>query len=82
VVAPTPPPPALFDLGELGLRIEPTIAMRNGTQQVFQCRQCGLVAVQTNLAPGPLGPCPACGRGPWSLQLLPVAGLHEVRSEA
>lgn len=61
----------------LGLELEPTIAMRRGEQLVFQCAHCGLIAVQTNLAPGPLDGCPACGHGTWWEQTLPVAGLHD-----
>jgi uncharacterized paraquat-inducible protein A len=49
--------------------------MRAGEQQIFQCAQCGLLAVQTNLAHGPLGDCPACGHDTWWKQNLPVAGL-------
>lgn len=60
----------------LGLTLTPTIAMRRGQQQIYQCAWCGLLAVQTDLAPGPLAACPACGRGPnWWKQTLPVAGL-------
>jgi hypothetical protein len=75
-------PPFLFELEDMGLRLEPTIAMRNGQQAVFQCANCGLVAVQTNLAPGPLGACPACGRGDWHQQELPVAGLRKIEVNA
>lgn len=60
----------------LGLELEPTLAMRAGKQLIFQCAQCGLVAVQSNLSPGPLGPCPACTHRTWWSQTLPVAGLH------
>lgn len=60
----------------LGLELEPTTAMRKGEQLIFQCAQCGLLAVQTNLAHGPLGNCPACGRSTWWRQQLPVAGLR------
>lgn len=49
----------------LGLELEPTVAMKAGKQLIFQCAQCGLLAVQTNLAYGKLGNCPACGRGTW-----------------
>ena len=59
----------------LGLELEPTIAMKAGKQKVFQCTQCGLVAVQSNLAHGPLGNCPACGHTTWWAQQLPLAGL-------
>ena len=64
----------------LGLELEPTIAMRAGEQLIFQCAQCGLLAVQTNLAHGALGDCPACGHGTWWKQTLPVAGLHNPRT--
>ena len=64
----------------LGLELEPTIAMRAGAQLIFQCAQCGLLAVQTNLAHGALGDCPACGHGTWWKQTLPVAGLHNPRT--
>lgn len=74
--------PSLFELEDFGLRIEPTIAMREGKQAVYQCAQCGLVAVQTNLAPGPLAACPACGDTTWHRQQLPVAGLHPVEASA
>lgn len=60
----------------LGLELEPTIAMRAGQQKVWQCAQCGLVAVQSSLAPGPMSACPACGHATWWRQQLPVAGLR------
>jgi uncharacterized paraquat-inducible protein A len=60
----------------LGLELEPTIAMRAGQQKVWQCAQCGLVAVQSSLAPGIMGACPACGHDTWWSQQLPVAGLR------
>ena len=62
----------------LGLKLEPTIAMKAGEQKVFQCAQCGLVAVQSNLAHGPLGACPACGHATWWAQKLPLAGLSNL----
>lgn len=65
----------------LGLELEPTTAMRRGEQLVFQCAHCGLVAVQSNLAAGPLGACPACERDQWWEQKLPLAGLRK-RQEA
>lgn len=61
----------------LGLELKPTIAMRAGQQKVWQCAQCGLVAVQSSLAPGTIGPCPACGNDTWWSQQLPVAGLRD-----
>lgn len=65
----------------LGLELEPTIAMRRGEQLIFQCAQCGPLAVQTNLAHGPLSNCPACGHGDWWKQQLPVAGLHNATTD-
>lgn len=61
----------------LGLDLEPTIAMRNGEQLVFQCADCGTVVVQSSLASGRLGTCPACRHYPttWRKQELPIAGL-------
>ena len=35
----------------LGLDLAPTVAMKAGRQRVWQCAQCGLVAVQSDLAP-------------------------------
>lgn len=61
----------------LDLDIEPTAAMLAGTQRVFQCAQCGTVVVQSDLAPGRLGTCPACQVShTWWEQELPVAGLR------
>lgn len=60
----------------LGLELEPTPAMLNGEQRVFQCAQCGTVVVQSGLAPGPLDACPACHGTTWWHQTLPVAGLR------
>lgn len=42
----------------LGLDLAPTVAMKAGRQRVWQCLQCGLVAVQSDLAPGAMGECP------------------------
>lgn len=61
----------------LGLEIRPTVAMRQGKQLVWQCAACGLVAVQSGLAAGPMGDCPACSYSTWWKQRLPLAGLHE-----
>jgi hypothetical protein len=63
----------------LRLELEPTVAMRAGQQKVWQCAQCGLVAVQSSLAAGTMGACPACGHGTWWIQRLPVAGLRTPR---
>ena len=65
----------------LGLELEPTIAMKAGKQLIFQCAQCGLLAVQTNLVHGKLGHCSACGEGTWWKQSLPVAGLRNPGSD-
>jgi hypothetical protein len=67
----------------LGLEVSPTIAMRRGEQAVFQCSECGSVVVQSSLANGALGPCPACRRDcGWWRQQLPVAGLRERKGAA
>lgn len=60
----------------LGLDFAPTVAMKAGRQRVWQCARCGLVAVQSDLAPGAMGECPACRHGEWWEQALPVAGLQ------
>ena len=65
---------APWQLPLLGLHLEPTLAMRAGEQLVFQCSQCGLLAIQTDLAPGPLSDCPACGRRGWWREEIPPAG--------
>lgn len=65
------------DLPLLGLEVTPTVAMRRGQQMVFQCSHCGTVVVQSSLAPGELGACPACGTTRWWKQRLPVAGLSD-----
>lgn len=69
------PPP--FQPLLLGLELSPTIAMRRGDQLVYQCAECGLLAVQTNLAPGPLGDCPACAHRGWWQQHIPTAGSSD-----
>ncbi|WP_159600279.1 hypothetical protein [Agromyces humi] len=65
-------------LALFGLRVEPTIMMERGQQKVFQCAHCGTTVVQSSLAPGKLGACPACGQGKWWQQKLPVSGIHEI----
>lgn len=70
----------VFQQPLLGLDLEPTVAMKAGRQRVWQCAQCGLVAVQTDLAPGEMRGCPACGGSTWWAQTLPVAGLHNPTS--
>lgn len=64
----------------LDLEFEPTIAMREGRQLVFQCSECGCVVVQTEspgVQLGSLGACPSCRQdAPWWGQALPVAGLR------
>ena len=70
---------ALFSLEDFGLRVEPTQAMREGTQVVDQCAWCGAVVVwHRGLYRAKLGQCPACDtqQGWWG-QKLPVAGIHE-----
>ena len=70
---------ALFSLEDFGLRVEPTQAMREGTQVVDQCAYCGAVVVwHRGLYRAKLGQCPACDtqQGWWG-QKLPVAGIHE-----
>lgn len=68
---------ATSQLELLGLQLTPTVAMRRGQQQVYQCTECGTVVVQSSVTAGPLGACPACGHSAWSLQRLPVAGLSQ-----
>lgn len=71
-----------FDLAALGLRLEPTIAMRNGEQQVFQHSWCGTVVIRSGLDyAGPLGDCPSCKRpgDPWWQQEIGVDGLAGLR---
>lgn len=65
----------------LGLEVHPTPAMLKGEQLVHQCSWCGLVAVQSSLADGPLKACPACGTERWWGQTLPLAGLHAPPSD-
>ncbi len=65
------------DLRAFGLRLEPTIAMVRGEQQVFQCADCGTVVVRSSLATAKrLGPCPGCAATTWWSQTLPLAGLR------
>lgn len=70
----TPTEQSDFQPPLLGLELTPTIAMRRGVQQVYQCSQCGLVAIQSDLAAGPLGRCPACPGGSWWRQEIPKRG--------
>ncbi len=58
----------------LGLELTPTVAMRRGHQQVYQCSECGLLAIQSSIAPGPLGKCPACPGRSWWRQEIPERG--------
>ncbi len=62
---------------QLGLGLEPTPAMRDGRQRVFQCLACGtIVVVPDGRRPGRERPCSACSRAlGWTEQQLPVAGL-------
>lgn len=66
----------------LDLELEPTTAMREGKQLVFQCSWCGCVVVQTDTPTvrlGSLGDCPSCRQAaPWWGQALPLAGLRKV----
>jgi len=73
-----------FDLEALGLRLEPTIAMRSGDQEVYQHSHCGTVVVRTNLGGAqPLGNCPACtaehADKPWWHQEIGATGLAGLR---
>lgn len=71
-----------FDLGALGLRLEPTAAMLAGEQQVFQHSWCGTIVVRSELAhAGPLGPCPSCTRpgDKWWQQQIGRDGLAGLR---
>lgn len=64
---------------QLGLDIQPTIAMRKGVAWVDQCARCGILAA----VPGgtdDLGPCPACGEDTWLKQALPVGPFRSVKS--
>jgi hypothetical protein len=71
----------------LDVRLEPTIAMREGDSRVDQCAWCGLLACHETaqglartaaLRRGAkrtrarLGACPACGRTEWWPQDMPV----------
>lgn len=74
----TPP----HSLADVGLVLEPTIAMRRGDQHAFQCAWCGTVVVVPAAKPK-LGRCPnaACGRPSqgWWRQHLGDAGLAGLR---
>lgn len=61
----------------LGLELTPTIAMRDGRQRVFQCATCGLLAIQTDLAPGAIGRCPACDGKDWWHEQVPSRGSRD-----
>lgn len=69
-----------FDLEALGLRLEPTIAMRAGKQEVYQHSYCGTVVVKSSLgARDRLGLCPACdpehAGDEWWYQRISETGL-------
>jgi len=71
-----------FDLEVLGLRLEPTIAMKRGEQQVFQHSRCGTVVVRSSLdLAGEIGPCPSCTHPdePWWQQKITASGLAGLR---
>ncbi len=62
----------------LGLELTPTLAVEGrGTQRVWQCSQCGLLAIQTDLAPGAIGRCPACEGEGWWRQEIPLRGSRD-----
>lgn len=65
-------------LDQLSLEIDPTPAMLDGTQTVWQCTWCGCVVVLTSLALSKKPQtCPAGhDHADWSRQTLPVAGLR------
>ena len=72
-----------FDLEALGLKLEPTIAMRRGEQEVFQHSYCGTVVVRSDLARdlAQLGDCPSCTRPrePWWHQQIGRDGVAGLR---
>jgi len=72
-----------FDLADLGLRLEPTIAMKAGMQEVYQHSHCGTVVVRSSLASAGdrLGSCPSCTRPnqPWLRQTITASGLAGLR---
>jgi hypothetical protein len=71
-----------FDLEALGLRLEPTVAMKRGEQQVFQHSRCGTVVVRSSLdMAGDLGLCPSCNHPdePWWQQKITASGLAGLR---
>lgn len=59
------------------LELRPTVAMKNGKQLVWQCSFCGLLAIQTDIAPGALDRCPACDGEHWWQQKIPPQGGHD-----
>lgn len=65
-------------LQQLSLEIDPTPAMLDGTQTVWQCTWCGCVVVLTSLAKVKRPrQCPGHDEtGTWTRQALPVAGLR------
>ena len=66
-------------MSQLGLNIEPTIAMLKGKAWIEQCLNCGLLAaVPSGHSKLKLGLCPACGRESWSKQRLPVGPFRSV----
>ncbi|MBA2952152.1 hypothetical protein GON03_19230 [Nocardioides sp. MAH-18] len=59
------------------LSVDPTPAMKAGTQRVLQHSWCGAVVIVPSPARAHLGDCPACDRPTdgWWEQRLPVAGV-------
>lgn len=59
------------------LPVEPTNAMKSGTQRVFQHSWCGAVVIVPSPARPRLGDCPACDHPAdgWWEQRLPLAGV-------
>jgi len=70
-----------FDLEALGLRLEPTIAMQEGTQRVVQHSWCGTVVVWDAGRHGAIGLCPVCARpaDSWWEQQIGRDGLAGLR---
>lgn len=66
-----------FQPSLLGLEFMPTVAMERGEQRVWQCTMCGLIAIQTDLAPGAIGQCPACDGKDWWRESIPPRGSRD-----
>ncbi|HVT78427.1 MAG TPA: hypothetical protein VHD87_15425 [Acidimicrobiales bacterium] len=82
MAADVPLPTPTVSLAEVGLALEPTVAMRRGEQHAFQCAWCGTVVVVPAPAPK-LGRCPnnGCERPEqgWWRQHLGDGGLAGLR---